>query len=181
MGTKQKGTSHVAGLALLIVCGCGGEPDFAQAEGDIAGLIPSNTVALVRFAAIDAIEERASELVQLTGGNAASLDVDDLLGGLMGNTDQVHRALPIVLAVSLPRASLPAPVLIVPSNDPAALAASFSHLPAPTGYERRLCGRAAGRSVRETRDPERAPAGTAAGPRVGPRRGARTGSRRSVR
>jgi len=100
----------------------------ARAHQDIASLIPANTVAVARLCSIDQVLQYANGLVAKATGKESKLTVDRLLGQpspIPGKRELIDQRLPIVIAVSLQRATPPAAVLLLPATDPAAYAASL--------------------------------------------------------
>jgi hypothetical protein len=100
----------------------------ARAHQDIASLIPTDTVAVARLQSIDQVLQYAIDVAKAVG-KESNLTADRLLGQLSmipGKHELIDLHLPIVLAVSLPRATPPAPVLLLPTTDAAAYAASLA-------------------------------------------------------
>ena len=129
-------TSHLAAACLMlaatssaVLAQATGTPDpLTRAHQDIASLIPADTVAVARLGSIDQVLQYANDLSK-AAGKESRLTVEHLLGQLSpipGKRDLIDQRLPIVVAVSLPRATPPAPVLLLPTTDPAAYAASLA-------------------------------------------------------
>lgn len=110
----------VAPLALLVLAGGGGDDaDFAQANADIAQLVPDNCGALIRLRSLDAVTDELDDLGRSVGfGPSADLrSMLYMLDGMAGDTDLIASDRPIALAVALKRATPPSPILIVPTTD----------------------------------------------------------------
>ncbi|HEU4418348.1 MAG TPA: hypothetical protein VFT55_05375 [Planctomycetota bacterium] len=110
-------------------------PDpVARAHQDIASLIPADTVALARLASIDELLRHALHLTNAVGEDPTNVTAEHLLdefGPIPGNRELIDRRLPAVIAVSMPRATPPSPVLLLPATDPAAYVASLPPLAVP--------------------------------------------------
>jgi hypothetical protein len=110
-------------------------PDpVARAHQDIASLIPADTVALARLVSIDEMLQHLVDLTNAAGKDGTKMTAErllDRLGPIPGKRELIDRRLPAVIAVAMPRATPPSPVLLLPATDPAAYAASLPALAVP--------------------------------------------------
>ncbi|MCK5940639.1 MAG: hypothetical protein KAI24_01620, partial [Planctomycetes bacterium] len=135
----------LASLALL-TAGCGGEPDTAAANRDLATLLPDNCGALVRLRSLDEVTEHVRDIADAFDSDE-EVDAREwlgLLGNMIGDTRLIDGDLPIALAVALKRATPPSLILIVPTTDvdayratlpasPVAAATSGNYVGVPIG------------------------------------------------
>ncbi|HEX6810255.1 MAG TPA: hypothetical protein VF384_01415 [Planctomycetota bacterium] len=109
-------------------------PDpVARAHQDIASLIPADAAAVARLASIDRLLQHSADMANAAGKDATAVTAERLLDrlGVPGKRELIDRRLPAVIALVLPRASPPSPVLVLPATDPAAYAASLPPLAVP--------------------------------------------------
>lgn len=114
--------------SFVAAAACGGK---SSVDRDLAGLIPADTVAVARIASIDELERHARDVATAAGESTEQIDAGmwlQQLGGLAGNTELIDRRRPIAFAMSLPRGGQPAPVVLVPTTDGTAYAASLPPL-----------------------------------------------------
>lgn len=119
----------VAGLALLLAAGCGGGPDVAAADAQIAKMLPDSTVAVVRITSIDELNQHQRAITRDLGEREQGLDAVDMMtvAGLpLGDASLLDTSLPIVIAVTSKRATPPTIAAIVPSKDAAAQAKALN-------------------------------------------------------
>jgi hypothetical protein len=112
-----------AGLTFLLATSCGGGPDGAAANAQIAKLLPDSTVAVVRIASLDELNKHRRTITADLGEADNGLDFVDMLtmSGLpLGDARLIDTSLPIVIAVTSKRATPPTVVAIVPTTDAAA-------------------------------------------------------------
>jgi hypothetical protein len=122
---KHAATRTSLVFALLFSTACGG----ASADAEIATLMPKGTVAVVRIASIEQLVKNARHATIAVGEDPQGIDADTLLRRLQavggGNTTLIDKTRPIVIAVSMP-VDTPSPVLMLPSTDAKAYAASLT-------------------------------------------------------
>src|SRR5262245_47573842 len=127
---KNAATRTSLVFALLFSTGCGG----ASADAELASLIPKDTVAVVRIASIDQLVKNTRHAIIAAGEDPQGIDADKLVrllaavGG--GKTNLIDKTRPIAIAVSMP-GDTPSPVLMVPTTDAKAYAASLPPMGSP--------------------------------------------------
>src|SRR5262245_32300956 len=133
---------HLARFAVVLAASLAAAPaqqtaapdPVARAHQDIASLIPADAAVVARIASIDQLLQHAIDVTKAAGEDTTKVTVErllDKLGPIPGQHDLIDVRLPVVVAISLPRASPPAPVLLLPATDPAAFAASLPPLAVP--------------------------------------------------
>jgi hypothetical protein len=117
-------------FALLFSTGCGS----GSADAAIASLLPKDTVAVVRIASVDQLVKNARHATIAVGQDPQSIDANKLMGMLQalggGKTALIDRTRPIAIAISMP-GDTPSPVLMVPTTDAKAYAASLPPVGSP--------------------------------------------------
>ncbi len=117
-----------AGLTVLLTTSCGGGPEVAAADAQIAKLLPDSTVAVMRIASLDQLNKHKRTITADVGEADNGIDFVDMLamsGVPLGDARLIDTSLPIVVAVTSKRATPPTVVAIVAATDASAYAKSL--------------------------------------------------------
>lgn len=119
-----------AGLTVLLTTSCGGGPEVAAADAQIAKLLPDSTVAVMRIASLDQLNKHKRTITEDLGEADDGLGARDALAmaGLPGDPRLIDSNLPIVMAVTSKRATPPTVTAIVPTTNTEAFVKSLSDM-----------------------------------------------------